>query len=570
MPKRARYGDDTVGLLAYLFGPGRHDEHEDAHLVAAWAPGVVHCAASAGWTTGDLALLLDAPVAALDGGAPSRHVYHVAVRNAPCDRVLSDAEWAEVAREMMHTAGIAPLGDRRACRWVAVRHAADHIHIAATAVREDGRLPRLRQDFVRMQQCARHFEVRFGLTRLVSGDRTARRWATAGELAKARRLERAEPVRRTLQRIVRQTASAAGSQEVFFERLESAGVRVQQRTDLGGVVTGYAVALPGDRNAQDRPVWYGGSALAVDLSLPRIRERWHGAPSPPPAADAALRAAEVMIRDATEALRAAGPRAGAGDVGALGDLLAATAGAAPAVVCEEVRRAADEFERAARAPGGRDPGGEARRCFRAASQALADAGALAGRNDTAAFLSLLTALVLAVDAAQRWHAGHGHSAQAEAAARAELGARQAVEICTGALAHRSGGGSDNAQKRSLGSRTMAATVQQALPRHARDLLTDPAWPALRRRLVSLQQRGHDPAQMLTRVASSRELTSAHSVAEVLCWRLDGWMRAATRQASPSGRGATGMDPARATPRLEPATGTLPRRAVGADGPKRTR
>lgn len=29
-------GSDTRGLINYLFGPGRRDEHTDPHVVAAW------------------------------------------------------------------------------------------------------------------------------------------------------------------------------------------------------------------------------------------------------------------------------------------------------------------------------------------------------------------------------------------------------------------------------------------------------------------------------------------------------------------------------------------------------
>lgn len=38
MPKKAVGGESTVDLLAYLFGPGNHEEHTDPHLVAAWTP----------------------------------------------------------------------------------------------------------------------------------------------------------------------------------------------------------------------------------------------------------------------------------------------------------------------------------------------------------------------------------------------------------------------------------------------------------------------------------------------------------------------------------------------------
>ncbi|GGP89037.1 hypothetical protein GCM10010249_03410 [Streptomyces roseolilacinus] len=68
------------------------------------------------------------------------------VRTAPGDRYLTDAEWAEVARRIVHAAGIAPDGDEKACRWIAVRYADDHIHIMATTIRADGRRPRTHRD----------------------------------------------------------------------------------------------------------------------------------------------------------------------------------------------------------------------------------------------------------------------------------------------------------------------------------------------------------------------------------------------------------------------------------------
>ncbi|MFG2884872.1 relaxase/mobilization nuclease domain-containing protein [Streptomyces sp. NPDC048297] len=162
-------------MLFHLYGLGKRDEHTDAHMVAPWDPYVEDPARSPDMTIADLALLLDAPVHALPGKKPSRHVYHVAVRNAPEDRVLSDAEWARVACEMMHASGIAEHGDDQACRWVAIRHAEDHSHIVATKARQDGRQPNLRQDIIKMQQAARGFEAEFGLRRLTHGDKTASR-----------------------------------------------------------------------------------------------------------------------------------------------------------------------------------------------------------------------------------------------------------------------------------------------------------------------------------------------------------------------------------------------------------
>ncbi|AQT70427.1 hypothetical protein [Streptomyces sp. fd1-xmd] len=113
-----------------------------------------------------------------------------------------------------------------------------------------------------------------------------------------------------------------------------------------GALVGYAVALPGDRaDRGSRPVWFAGSTLAYDLSLPRVRERFtpHVAP-----ADWAL--AEARIREASVLLGRAGQADGAGDVAALGDLLAVAAEHAPALVRDRVRAAADAFEQAAPVP----------------------------------------------------------------------------------------------------------------------------------------------------------------------------------------------------------------------------
>lgn len=84
---------------------------------------------------------LRAPVlaAGLDEGANRGRgfVWHCSVRVAAEDRVLSDAEWADVARELLDGAGVAVRGDRGGPRWVAVRHADDHVHIAVVLVRQD-------------------------------------------------------------------------------------------------------------------------------------------------------------------------------------------------------------------------------------------------------------------------------------------------------------------------------------------------------------------------------------------------------------------------------------------------
>ena len=114
-------------------------------------------------------------------------MWHISVRAAPEDPILSDEDWAAIARRMVAATGIAPDGDDAACRWAAVRHADDHIHIIATLVREDGRRPRLHNDARRAQAEARLIEADYGLHRVPPGDGTAAKRPTSAERHKAER-----------------------------------------------------------------------------------------------------------------------------------------------------------------------------------------------------------------------------------------------------------------------------------------------------------------------------------------------------------------------------------------------
>ncbi|MFJ8195198.1 relaxase/mobilization nuclease domain-containing protein [Streptomyces sp. NPDC096094] len=588
IPKEAREGDDTAGLLFYLYGPGKRDEHVDPHLVAAWDPYLPDPGRSNEMTISDLAMLLDAPVRTLRGRRSPLHVFHVAVRNPPEDRRLTDEQWARVAREMMHAAGIAPHADAHGCRWVAVRHADDHIHIVATRAREDGRQPRTSWSKLRMQEVARRFEVEWGLRRLTHADGTARRWSKTGETEKAVRRGLSEPVRETLQRTVREATAASASDADFFARLAAAGLRVQQRIAPDGNVTGYSVALPGDRDKGQAPVWFPGFRLAPDLSLPRVRERWSGPPLNAAAAPAVMwRTAEEKVRQAVDHLGAGGLCQGAGDVAALGDLIVVAAVVSPRLVRDRMRQAAYEFERASRAPSARRLEGQARALYRESAYSLSRSAARAARSDTEAVLGLLVALVMAVDGSRRWHEAQEHRVQAHAAGRAGRLLREAVEVTAGAAAARD---YEPRQRKTAartrtrqrlaaaaeGARPMTGVVQNALPSHARDILADPAWPALRSRLEAIERAGANPVDVLSAAAARRELTSAENTAEVLAWRLDGWrkqrgMAVAVTRESPATTPASGAG--RAGPVGRTGAPAPTRRPPGdelGNGPKRVR
>src|SRR5215475_4854835 len=125
-------GKHVGRLLYYLYGPGRANEHADPHLVAGFGDPAELEPERRPDGTPDLRRLtglLNQPLAALAGPGYDKPVWHCAVRAAPEDRILSDAEWAQVAVSIMDRTGLVPAGDDLGVRWVAVRHARDHIHL---------------------------------------------------------------------------------------------------------------------------------------------------------------------------------------------------------------------------------------------------------------------------------------------------------------------------------------------------------------------------------------------------------------------------------------------------------
>ena len=153
-------------LLYYLYGPGKANEHIDPHLVAGFSdPRELEPDHRRDGSPDfrRLAGLLAQPLAALAGPGYDKPVWHCAVRAAPGDRMLSDAEWAQVAAGIMQRTGLAAEHDEFGVRWVAVRHAADHIHIVATLARHDGGRPRIWNDFYRVREACHDAEQRFGL-----------------------------------------------------------------------------------------------------------------------------------------------------------------------------------------------------------------------------------------------------------------------------------------------------------------------------------------------------------------------------------------------------------------------
>jgi len=274
-------GEDVAGLLYYLFGPGRRDEHVNPHLVGGWEdPAGLEppVSESGGRDFRRLAGLLEQPVAAMGKHAPAKYIWHCVLRAAPEDPPLGDGAWLRITARVMDRIGFSGHGrEHDGVRWIAVHHGDQHVHIVATLARQDFRRADVNNLYWKLGAALAEIEKEYGLRELVR-DKTADKAPTQAEMAKARAAGRAEPARATLRRIVQAAAAATRADTDFFAAVEARGALARPRysTVRPGEIIGYAVALPGNAGPGGRPIWYGGGTLASDLTLPKLRQRWAG------------------------------------------------------------------------------------------------------------------------------------------------------------------------------------------------------------------------------------------------------------------------------------------------------
>jgi hypothetical protein len=376
-----------------------------------------------------LAELLEQPVRA-GRNPPQRPVWHMSIRNHATDRTLTDAQWAHIAVEMLAAVGLAPHGDSDAVRWAVVRHAADHIHIVATLVRQDGTTAWAWNERIKAQAAARDLEKRYGLYRVGPVDHTSHRRPGAAERNKAERLGLRQIPRDRLRREVRAAAAASVDERDFFTRLRAAGVliRLRHSTTTPDEITGYAVGLPDHTTANGTTVWYGGGRLAPDLTLPRLRHRWNARErsTGPRSANRPGERAQVFPRSAAavgDVVEHAGLWVDDDTAAAACDVLHATARVFEGRRGGPLTYAADVLDRAARLPHRRRPR-HTRQAVRLRSIArlIAAMGRLTDDRESAAALQLVLQIALFADSlADLRYAQHRlHQAQAARGAAAQL------------------------------------------------------------------------------------------------------------------------------------------------------
>lgn len=522
-------GKDTAGLIRYLFDTKRAKDHTDPHLVASWdgfAPDPGR-AEDADVTRKLLVADLDLHVkqARRLGRAPERHVWHCSIRAASEDRILSDEEWADIARRVVAATGIAPDGDPDGCRWIAVRHAPDHIHITATKVRADLRTARHWNDYLTADRELAAIEKEYGLFQVVRGDRTAAKRPTRAEQEKARRAGHDKTAPERLRATVRTAVAAASSIEEFVHLLRHIdGVLVEVVHFPSGDVRGYKVALEDDTNS---PIWYSGSKLAPDLSFPKIQERLENIDLQH--ADQPGRHGPELWHQATAATERIPHHLHQGDddasqahLAAFGEVLDALPLLAPQALRPQLQEAAVAFERATRSRIQAEH--HHARALRGAVRAMLREPA---PRDGAALAMFLDAALLVVIAAVRWHQLRRHDQQVVAAHQTLLHLQAAYEHAApaplAALAQH--------RPSQLAVERYIRHIRQTVPDHAEQVIEDPAFDALTAALTQTEAAGHDPERLLQQAADQRALDDARWPARVLVWRTQ---RLSTRPA-PSAR-----------------------------------
>ena len=301
-------GGDTGGLMRYLVGPGRANEHENPHVIAGsrdivrkWGDWETISLSQAS----EIATRLDAymhetgtfPTGKVrrfnpatgavewNGEIEATHVWHCSLSLSPEEAALGDEVWGRIASDFMSEMGFTGTDGKAPCRWVAIHHGSaktggDHIHIAANIVREDGTKWSPWYDQRRAQKACNVLEHRYGLLVVESRERgRGSRCDSAAAQNAAKRAGASRTDRAVLEERLRAAATAADSEADFVRRARRLGVRLHPRFARGrtDVVVGYSAALRTEDGQQTR--WWGGGRIARDLTLTQLRTRWEDTPT---------------------------------------------------------------------------------------------------------------------------------------------------------------------------------------------------------------------------------------------------------------------------------------------------
>lgn len=295
--KQIAVGTAPGSLVTYLFGPGRHNEHEQQRLIAGSAM------IQAGFTGVDLAGDAEARSALAQefdaawrrvrrerglslvpvegekarGAARPDRVFHGVLSLGDREGTLSDAKWAELAREFVAQMDFVDSKAGADCAWMAVHHGAskdgnDHLHIAVNLVRDDGRRWNDRQSKRRTAQAAARIAAKHSLEVTFDGELTSGIGNVSRPEWERARAARREPDRIVARRILEGAALSARTEADFVRTARAAGLVVVPRrgTAKEASPTGYAVKVRDSKEG----IFYSPSKMDRSLGLEALRARY--------------------------------------------------------------------------------------------------------------------------------------------------------------------------------------------------------------------------------------------------------------------------------------------------------
>ncbi|SIN21245.1 relaxase/mobilization nuclease domain-containing protein [Mycobacteroides abscessus] len=291
MIAKITHGRSASQALAYDHGPGRADEHVNPHRVAGNIAGrdwrvrahTMQRFVSAHQNTKQANTTARDRGQVRAGGKPERGVYRVALANPSTDRVLSDAEWRQIADKFVERFSGkdgAELGP-----WEATRHDAHHIHLTISKYGYDGSRMSESHDYRRVAQICRELEREHGLTNAAARSGRGSGRVRADKEHAARATGRGEPPR-VAQRDrdwLRETVGQVIKDGGGIAELRSAGVDVKLNQASTGRVSGISYSRARDeqdrqghhgvhRDGDEQQMWFKGSQLGKAYSWNQVRQ----------------------------------------------------------------------------------------------------------------------------------------------------------------------------------------------------------------------------------------------------------------------------------------------------------
>lgn len=328
-------GSDPAGLLRYLFGRGRSNEHNDQHMVCA-SPAITDCFDLDGRPTTSFSRIaheLDRWYRRLaqDGQpmppdmrgrrnpghkAGKDRIWHCSLAIKAGQGIMDDQQWRQLVEDYLTRMGI--LDDSGSdVRWLAVRHGLskngnDHVHIVVDLATSSGWINPFHDRILAQSSCRDMERDRPELTALLDDPTRAmttweyRQWRRWAEWKAEHDWAGAEPFdsldgrtrtslinqvaadtmpRLSLSRLVEACARTSRSEDEFIRRVRREGLMIDPRLRKGvgkgsftspDQVVGYRITW---RSSDGWKETINAYSMGDGMTLKQLRRGWHGSGS---------------------------------------------------------------------------------------------------------------------------------------------------------------------------------------------------------------------------------------------------------------------------------------------------